>query len=84
MLTTIGLVIICVAWAYEFYLITSKKDTLFGSMFVGIYALGVLLLVIDGFMLGADSITWLNLVSFIISVGILFMLPKKDNVIKSE
>ncbi|MFA5651957.1 MAG: hypothetical protein WC933_01180 [Candidatus Paceibacterota bacterium] len=77
MLTTIGLTIISIAWLYEFYLIISKKDKTINSKFAGIYSVGVLLLVIDGFMLGVSSITWLNLVSLVISAGVFMALMKK-------
>jgi len=74
MLTTLGLAVICIAWLYEFYLLVSKKDLLIGSLFVGIYACGVLLLVIDGFMSGLGSIAWLNFISFVFSIGVLVVL----------
>jgi len=76
MLTTFGLVLICIAWLYEFSLLM-KGDMLVGALFVGFYTLGVLLLVIDGFMLGATSLTWLNLVSLVISFGVWVVLLKK-------
>ena len=77
MLTISGLVIICIAWLYELYLLISKGDMMLSVLFVGIYTLGVLMLVVDGFMLGASSVTWLNLVSLLLSAGILLVLMKK-------
>ena len=77
MLTTIGLTIICFAWVYQLHLLTNKKDVLLSSKFVGIYVLGVLLLVVDGFTSTVTSVSWLNFFSFIISAGVLYMLWKK-------
>ncbi|TSD02924.1 MAG: hypothetical protein Athens071416_443 [Parcubacteria group bacterium Athens0714_16] len=77
MLTILGLIIICVAWLYEFSLLTNKKDTRINSSFVGIYTAGVFLLVLDGFISGLGSIAWLNLISFIFSAGVLFVLRRK-------
>jgi hypothetical protein len=77
MLTTLGLAIVCIAWFYQFCLIAYKKDKIINNMFVGVYAVGVLFLVIDGFMSGVNSITWLNLISLVISVGVLVALMKK-------
>ena len=77
MLATFGLSIICVAWFYQFCLLVNKKDASIKSLFVGIYAFGVLLLVIDGLMSGLASIAWLNFVSLFISVGVLVILLNK-------
>ena len=79
MLTTLGLGIICLAWFYEFYLVVSKKDKTIKAPFVGVYALGVLVLVIDGLTNGASSMMWLNLISFILSFGVLLVLLNKKN-----
>lgn len=76
MLTSLGLTIICLAWFYEFYLLSVKKDKNIKIFFVLAYILGVLMLVIDGFMSGLTNIASLNLISLIISVGVLFMLIK--------
>ena len=77
MLTTIGLSIICVAWIYQFYLLLNKENKTISILFVGIYTAGVLSLVIDGFISGVSSVTWFNLVSFIISLGVFILLLKK-------
>ena len=74
MLTSFGLGIICLAWFYEFYLIVIKKDRVIKPVFVGVYTLGVLVLVIDGLTSGAGSIMWLNLISFILSFAVLLVL----------
>jgi hypothetical protein len=78
MLTILGLTIICLAWAYQAYLVIIKKDTIISIAFVGLYILGVLFLVVDGFMSGVSSITWLNLISgFVALVAFVAMMMKK-------
>ena len=77
MLTTLGLSIICIAWLYQLYRLTSKKDESIKSIFVCFYILGVILLVIDGFMSGLTSIAWLNFVSFAAAFGVLVILLGK-------
>lgn len=77
MLTTLGLILICLAWLYQFYLLSNKKDTRVNSYFVSVYTAGVFLLVIDGFASGLGSVAWLNLISLIFSAGVLFVLFRK-------
>lgn len=72
MLTQYGLAIICIAWLYQLYSLKSSGDKSLTSAFAGIYSLGVLLLVVDGFMQTANSITYLNLLSLIGSAGVFF------------
>ena len=80
MLTILGLSLICVAWIYQLYLLVGQKETMIKSMFVSIYSAGVLLLVADGFMSGINSITWLNLISFVVALMVLVILLKKKQI----
>lgn len=77
MLANIGLTIICLAWLYELVVVGIKKDKNIKGLFVGGYIIGVLLLVIDGFMLGATPMTWLNLVSLVFALGVGLSVIKK-------
>ncbi|MFA6324987.1 MAG: hypothetical protein WCX46_02045 [Candidatus Paceibacterota bacterium] len=77
MLTTLGLGIICLAWFYQFYLIVNKKDRAIKPIFIGVYTLGVFVLVIDGLTSQSGSIMWLNLISFVLTFGILLVLLGK-------
>lgn len=74
MLTTIGLAIISISWVYMFYLLVHKGNTSVHFLFVTFYTIGVLLLVIDGFVLGNTSNAWLNFISLIFSAGVLVVL----------
>lgn len=77
MLSTIGIAVIALAWAYEVYMLVGKSDKSVSPMFVGTYGLGVLLLVIDGFMVGATAGDWLNLVALLLTLWSLIVVTKK-------
>jgi hypothetical protein len=65
----IGLGIIVVAWVLEFFLMGKKKKII--PLFVGIYILGVGLLVYDGFNSGLKELAIANLVSLIAALIVL-------------
>jgi hypothetical protein len=77
MLTLIGLGLIVVAWIYQLVsVVTGNKNIRLG--FVGGYALGVLILVADGFVAGLTAIASLNLASLVVALlaGV-FLIRKK-------
>lgn len=76
MLTFIGLGVIVFAWIYQFVSISFGNRNI-QPAFVGIYAIGVLLLVVDGFMSGLSTIAAFNLVSFVVALLTLLLLVKK-------
>jgi uncharacterized membrane protein (DUF373 family) len=72
----IGLGIIVVAWLVQFFLI-SKKSKKINPYFVGLYALGVAVLVYDGFSSGLKNLAIANLVSLVVSVLVLVRVLRK-------
>lgn len=75
-ITYLGLGIICLAWLYQ-VIKTFRENANIQSAFVGIYAAGVLLLVIDGFSSGVTIAASLNLVTLILSAIVLLKMGKK-------
>jgi len=72
----IGLGIIVVAWLVQFFLI-NKKSKKINPYFVGLYALGVAVLVYDGFSSGLKNLAIANLVSLVVSVLVLVRVLRK-------
>jgi membrane-bound ClpP family serine protease len=72
MLTNIGLVLIIFAWIFQFVKMVKNGKTI-RPAFVALYAVGVLLLVIDGFMSGFTVLASLNLVSFVAALAVFFI-----------
>ena len=77
MLTFIGLGVIVLAWLYQLVSLASGNQNL-RFAFAGLYALGVVALVVDGFMSGMQTIAYFNLASLVAAllVGV-FILKKK-------
>ncbi len=76
MITTIGLVLIVCAWAYQ-YRHMMKKHREVTHVFAGLYALGVLALLIGGWNAGGNAaIWWLNLITGLIALGVFMMVRK--------
>lgn len=61
-LSVIGLLIIVAAWGLQF-LSVSKKNKSLNPVFLIIYAIGAVLLTIDGFNTGLNQMAVLNLVA---------------------
>jgi lipid-A-disaccharide synthase-like uncharacterized protein len=59
-MTSIGLIMIAVAWLIQFLLMT-KKDKSIQNLFLFIYGLGSLVLVYDGYMSGSGEVAIMNL-----------------------
>ena len=72
----IGLLLVIFGWLIQ--LIKMKKDLKINPCFVGLYSLGVLILVYDGFNSGLNNLATANLFSLIISAIILFKILKKN------
>ena len=64
-LSLIGLGVVVLAWVSEFFLMGKRKKI--SPVFIGIYILGVSILIYDGFTSGLKSIALANLVTLIIS-----------------
>jgi hypothetical protein len=76
MLTNFGLSLIILAWVLQFgKMLVSKKEV--WPAFVVIYALGVILLVVDGFLSGLTTLAILNLVSFVAALAVFFVSLRK-------
>ncbi|MFA5413509.1 MAG: hypothetical protein WC348_03140 [Patescibacteria group bacterium] len=76
MLTNFGLLLIILAWILQLgKMLVSKKEV--WPAFVAIYALGVLLLVVDGFLSGLTTLAILNLVSFAAALAVFFVSLRK-------
>ena len=72
MLSYIGLSLIIVAWVTQII----SKDKLMHMRFVLIYALGVALLAIDGFLGNLTILAVLNSISFVSAVVVFLKLRK--------
>lgn len=72
-MTSIGLIIIIVAWAFQL----RGKAKVLKKEFVIIYAIGVLLLAIDGFSSGLYELAILNLASFSAALLVFLRLKSK-------
>jgi hypothetical protein len=73
MVTYIGLLIIIIGWGIQ---LLSKERNIQKS-FVLIYSLGVILLVIDGFLEGLMYLAILNLVSFLVSIAVFIKISRE-------
>jgi len=74
-LSIIGLSIVIIGWLVQ--LVKMKKDKKINKYFVMIYALGVLVLVYDGFASGLTNLAIANLVSLVVSILVLAKVMKK-------
>lgn len=69
----VGLFIITLGWILQ---LVSKEPKLIKPTFVGFYALGVLLLVIDGYLAGLYNLAILNFATLILS-ALVFLRTRK-------
>lgn len=76
-LSTVGLVCVVLAWGYQLVRLM-QGSTRIQTVFVALYALGVLILVIDGFSAGFISGTVLNLASLVLALGVLVLLSRRS------
>lgn len=67
MFAELGLMLIIIGWALLYFHLRNNKAGI-SLKFVGIYSLGVLFLVIDGFIAGMNRLAYLNLLSFVMAV----------------
>jgi len=76
MLTSFGLSFITIAWLLQLLklLRQSKKVSL---ALLGVYALGVVLLIIDGFANGMESLGYYNISSLLASLTVFLLVIKK-------
>jgi hypothetical protein len=74
-LSIIGLSIVIIGWLVQ--LVKMKKDKKINKYFVMIYALGVLVLVYDGFASGLTNLAIANLISLVVSSLVLVKIMKK-------
>lgn len=76
MLTSFGLSFITIAWLLQLLklLRQNKKVSL---ALLGVYALGVILLIIDGFASGLDSLGYYNVSSLLASLAVFLLVIKK-------
>jgi len=74
-MTIIGLTLIAVAWIIQLVSTTNENHKMH-LLFAGLYTIGVLLLVIDGYLTGATTIASLNLISLVGSAFVFLKLKK--------
>ena len=74
-LSLIGLSLVVIGWLVQ--LVKMKKDKKINKYFVILYALGVLVLVYDGFNSGLTNLAIANLISLIVSILVLVKILKK-------
>jgi hypothetical protein len=77
MIAQIGLTFIIIGWLMQLKYMLNKKNEIQFS-FVSFYALGVALLVVDGFQNNLLSLTILNSISLLASILVLFKLKNKN------
>lgn len=70
-MTSIGLIMIAVAWLIQFLLMT-KKDRSVQNLFLFIYGLGSLVLVYDAYMSGVGEVAIMNLSVAAISAAVFY------------
>ena len=75
MTTTLGLVIIVLAWLYQLIMVL-RGNYGFQRFFVAIYGIGALFLVVGGYNNGFNLSTSLNLIVLIVVWFILFLSKK--------
>lgn len=63
--TLIGLFVIVVSWIVEFFLMGKRKKI--SPIFIGVYVLGVGILVYDGFTNGTIELAIANLISLVVA-----------------
>lgn len=73
-LSLIGLSLVVIGWLVQ--LVKMKKDKKINKYFIILYALGVLVLVYDGFNSGLTNLAIANLVSLVVSVLVLIKVIK--------
>jgi len=70
-----GLSVIIIAWIVQFFQI--KKSKKISPLFIIIYALGVAVLVYDGFSSGMRNLAFANLISLAVSIFVLVKVMMK-------
>ena len=75
MLAEIGLVLIIIGLLIQLKSVWFKKKEI-RFEFLMIYGFGVALLAIDGFMNNLQSLAWLNLISFLVTILIIYKIRK--------
>jgi len=77
MLSTIGLVIIVVGWIWQLVSVC-KTNNQIQKNFLALYAIGVVLLVVDGFMADLISLAIPNAICLIAVLAILFCMKERQ------
>ena len=77
MLTTIGLTLIAIGWIFQFASVLQGSREI-NRFFVIFYILGVLLLVIDGYISKLTTMASLNLITLFLSGFVVFKLKKTE------
>lgn len=77
MLTNIGLSVIILAWVVQLF-VSAKHGEHLSPAFIMIYAIGVLMLVIDAFTSNMPTIGTYNLIAFLAAIAVLVTSLKKE------
>lgn len=76
MFSTIGLLIIALSWLIQLA-VAQKKGRVLTPFFPALYALGVLLMLIDNVSSGSTNTAYLNLISLLAALAVLLMTGAK-------
>ena len=78
-MAALGLILIIIGWATQLASCAKTKTSQLNKTFLSVYAIGILLLVIDAFSKGAGFRGFLNLVAGILAAITFFIVvePKK-------
>lgn len=71
----VGLTIISVAWILQFVYLNNNEQKI-TVLFPLLYSVGILLLVIEGFMTGSTTVASLNVISLLISFLVFLKINK--------
>ena len=80
---SLGLLLLSLAWAVQSYYITKGKKEI-NRYFMIVYAIGLLLIVLDGLMQGLISAPMLNVLALLFIISILFKVAEKKVAVKSK
>jgi hypothetical protein len=72
----IGLIIIIIAWIVQLVLLKRSRELT--PLFIIIYSVGVLVLVIDGFVTKLYDLAFLNLASMLVAIAVLVHINLKN------
>jgi len=76
MLSQIGLMVIIIAWIWQ-YISLTKKSGKISPLFIMLYGVGISFLVIDGFNNGLRELSYLNTIALVAALLVYTKTSKK-------